>query len=182
MYSEGCSALGRVYHEGCFKCSKCNTNLGEKFFTNGDEPCCEECFQTYHSPKCGICHLPVSSDGVELKDNNESVFHSQCLKCSKCSHPLDGKFFSMEDESICENCIAKGVNGTILIISTSDICLLRSASTGGMLQLQRNYYRRLPRVWRQVLSSGLYEGSLQMTWTCKLNNILISSATSATLS
>ena len=112
MFSEGCSAIGRVYHPECFKCSTCQAILGERFFTTGEEPSCEECFQNLHSPKCGICEGPVISDGVVLKDKKNDVFHSECLKCVKCSQPLDGKFFTMEGEIICEKCIAKEVKTT----------------------------------------------------------------------
>ena len=109
MFSEGCSALGKVYHPECFKCSTCQQKLGEKFFTNGDEPSCEECFQNLHCPKCGICEGPVTTEGVVLKDKKEEVFHAECLQCVKCSEPLEGKFFTMEGEIICEKCIAKEV-------------------------------------------------------------------------
>ena len=109
MNSEGCSALGRVYHQECFKCSTCKQNLGERFFSTGQEPSCEDCFQELHCTKCGICEGPVSSEGVVLEDRREEVFHLECLTCVKCSHPLDGKFFTLDGELICEKCIAKEV-------------------------------------------------------------------------
>lgn len=110
MNSGGCSALGRLYHQECFKCFTCQKPLGEKFFTTGSEqPSCEECFQKLHCPKCGICNQPVSSEGVVIKDKEEDVFHSDCLKCSKCFNPPEGKFFTMDEEIICEGCIAKEV-------------------------------------------------------------------------
>ena len=109
MNSEGCSALGRVYHQECFKCSTCKQHLGERFFTTGQEPSCEDCFQELHCPKCGICDKPVSSEGVVIKDRKEEVFHSECLKCVKCSEPLEGKFFTLDGDIICEKCIAKEV-------------------------------------------------------------------------
>ena len=47
--------------------------------------------------------------GVTLKDKKEDVFHSECLTCVKCSDPLDGKFFTLDRDIICEKCIAKEV-------------------------------------------------------------------------
>ena len=125
MYSEGCSALGRVYHQECFKCFSCQGSLGETFFTNGEEPNCEDCFKNFHCPKCGICKEPVSSNGVVIEDSKDDVFHSKCLKCAKCSHPPEGKFFTMDGEIICEKCIAKEVTARNIDFVDS-LFLLRS--------------------------------------------------------
>merc|ERR1719341_2185826 len=49
---DGCSALGRSYHQACFCCSGCGLQLERKFFTQDDLPVCEDCYKASNCPTC----------------------------------------------------------------------------------------------------------------------------------
>jgi len=95
---DGCSALGRSYHQTCFCCSGCGLQLERKFFTQDDLPVCEDC---YKEPveDCGKCGEKITGDCL-LSGNVH--YHHHCMKCAVCGEGLRGTYFTYMDQLICE--------------------------------------------------------------------------------
>eukprot|EP00090_Calanus_glacialis_P039535 TRINITY_DN6882_c0_g1_i4.p1 TRINITY_DN6882_c0_g1~~TRINITY_DN6882_c0_g1_i4.p1 ORF type:complete len:478 (-),score=147.06 TRINITY_DN6882_c0_g1_i4:159-1592(-) len=51
--------------------------------------------------QCYGCSEEVQSGGCTA---NGRTFHKECFKCSNCKKMLEEKFFTAEDEPLCENC------------------------------------------------------------------------------
>lgn len=59
-FSKDLCYKGRHWHEGCFKCSKCNYSLVEKPFAAKDERLlCTECYSNECSSKCFHCKKTI---------------------------------------------------------------------------------------------------------------------------
>jgi len=97
---EGCSALGRSYHQTCFCCSGCGLQLERKFFTHDDLPVCEDCYKE-PSKECGRCGEKIVGDCL-LSGNTH--YHHHCMKCAVCEEGLRGTYFTYMDQLICEKC------------------------------------------------------------------------------
>eukprot|EP00092_Neocalanus_flemingeri_P065085 GFUD01079076.1.p1 GENE.GFUD01079076.1~~GFUD01079076.1.p1 ORF type:complete len:286 (+),score=81.27 GFUD01079076.1:45-860(+) len=98
VQSGGCSAIGRTYHKDCFKCSNCKTVLEAKFFTEEDQPLCENCYKN-EEKNCDVCSRPIEGDCLVSNGKN---FHSKCMECSVCGDTLKGTYFTFMDKLICE--------------------------------------------------------------------------------
>eukprot|EP00092_Neocalanus_flemingeri_P033618 GFUD01036546.1.p1 GENE.GFUD01036546.1~~GFUD01036546.1.p1 ORF type:complete len:566 (-),score=130.78 GFUD01036546.1:276-1925(-) len=98
VQSGGCSAIGRTYHKDCFKCSNCKTVLEAKFFTEEDQPLCENCYKG-EEKNCDVCSRPIEGDCLVSNGKN---FHSKCMECSVCGDTLKGTYFTFMDKLICE--------------------------------------------------------------------------------
>lgn len=55
------AAMGKNYHDGCFKCIECHKPLSPNnyFERNGKGPYCEEDYHKLFSPKCTACLKPI---------------------------------------------------------------------------------------------------------------------------
>jgi len=96
--SDGCTAMGRSYHQACFCCASCNRRLESKFFTSEDRPLCGECYKE-PDETCSICQEPISGDCLVSGDKH---YHHHCMKCATCGDPLRGTYFTYMDKLICE--------------------------------------------------------------------------------
>jgi len=96
--SGGCTALGRTYHQECFRCFNCKTVIDGKFFTEEDQPFCGNCSKN-EDKICDICNRSI--DGDCLTSNGKS-FHSNCMKCAVCGDSLKGTYFTSMGKLICE--------------------------------------------------------------------------------
>jgi len=108
---EGCSALGRTYHQTCFCCSGCGVQLERKFFTHDDLPVCEDCYKAATCPTCPVCGLLVAGDGIILRgvkgdeQGDGRTFHTECLNCDDCgANVAGGAVFTRGDHILCGQC------------------------------------------------------------------------------
>eukprot|EP01105_Mastigella_eilhardi_P024400 TRINITY_DN6362_c0_g1_i1.p1 TRINITY_DN6362_c0_g1~~TRINITY_DN6362_c0_g1_i1.p1 ORF type:complete len:1073 (+),score=265.70 TRINITY_DN6362_c0_g1_i1:6-3224(+) len=88
------------YHPGCFKCATCSKTLQTIFFSlpNGNIQC-EDCYGKT-LPECCACHEKLTTNDRWLtlsstpapedatSPNARHYWHHTCLKCAKCSAPL----------------------------------------------------------------------------------------------
>eukprot|EP00667_Euglena_gracilis_P014111 EG_transcript_14608 len=87
------TALNAKWHEGCFRCIKCDVQLAhQKFYIEEDDdgnevPLCEGC--TPKPEPCSNCGQPVDRGIVAL----DATWHPHCFTCGACKRPLDGPFF-----------------------------------------------------------------------------------------
>ena len=53
--------------------------------------------------KCTKCGEVIENETVRPKDSGKP-FHADCFCCSKCTKPLQGKYFNTENGMFCEDC------------------------------------------------------------------------------
>jgi hypothetical protein len=115
-----------LYHEECFKCSKC-TQLIDGPFKNVDGILtCKPCLEKKDTPVvtpiattqpnntqvpgkiiCGACNIEIMPGAAKLKAI-EKYYHSACFKCQKCHNDFpDKKFFNLDGAPVCKSCKAK---------------------------------------------------------------------------
>ncbi|XP_031351586.1 actin-binding LIM protein 3 isoform X2 [Photinus pyralis] len=117
-YVEGevVTALGKTYHQKCFKCARCCQPFpsGEKVTYTGKEVLCQKCVKipirtssspqasptSNHPNECAGCH-------EELKEGQALValdrqWHIWCFKCGKCGVVLHGEYMGRDGVPYCE--------------------------------------------------------------------------------
>ncbi|KAL4676058.1 hypothetical protein H8959_010203, partial [Pygathrix nigripes] len=98
----------RHWHEGCFKCTKCNHSLVEKPFAAKDERLlCTECYSNECSSRCFHCKRTImpGSRKMEFKGN---CWHETCFVCENCRQPIGTKpLISKESGNYCVPCFEK---------------------------------------------------------------------------
>ena len=53
--------------------------------------------------KCAKCGEVIENETVRPKDSGKP-YHADCFCCSKCTKPLQGKYFNTENGMFCEDC------------------------------------------------------------------------------
>ena len=53
--------------------------------------------------KCAKCGEVIENETVRPKDSGKP-YHADCFCCSKCTQPLQGKYFNTENGMFCEDC------------------------------------------------------------------------------
>ena len=119
---ESISALERDYHEECFNCEMCSTNLCDsKFFVNQNKILCSNCNSNSISispqdtqPKKQpeqkqeveeeICHKCSQIIKGDIEEVNDLLFHPECFICSSCETPLGDDLFVKNNNIFCKNC------------------------------------------------------------------------------
>jgi len=88
--------MDKTFHQDCFICFDCSGKLlGGTFYTVGDNPTCEKCFEKTLD-RCAGCGKPVK-DKV-LKALGQS-FHPTCFACSSCKKSLEGVQFTVDSDN-----------------------------------------------------------------------------------
>ncbi|CAF0843853.1 unnamed protein product [Brachionus calyciflorus] len=105
---DGISFSEKDFHQTCFKCDSCATDLTKmkKTLTDKDSNSlfCEPCFIQKYAPKCNKCNEPITPylPGTIYEDKN---YHKECFACARCKRTLaNKKFFKSGNILICENC------------------------------------------------------------------------------
>ncbi|XP_043852777.1 four and a half LIM domains protein 3 isoform X1 [Dromiciops gliroides] len=83
----------RHYHEGCFRCCRCEKSLADEPFTCQDnELLCNECYCSAFSSQCSACGETVMPGSRKLEYGGQT-WHEHCFLCSGCEQPLGSRSF-----------------------------------------------------------------------------------------
>lgn len=89
----GCTAMGRVYHTGCFCCCRCDAALSnQRFYVVDSRPHCHTCYLATLE-KCSVCHEPITD---RLLRATGKPYHPRCFVCVQCGKCLDGVSFTVD--------------------------------------------------------------------------------------
>ncbi len=87
-------ANGRYYHEGCFRCTSCRTNLGGGGFQvreSDQSLMCRVCWTKSFGKTCTRCCkaiMPSQIGECAIVETDTSAFHVECFTCQDCDAPL----------------------------------------------------------------------------------------------
>uniref|UniRef100_A0A670ZX83 Four and a half LIM domains protein 3 n=1 Tax=Pseudonaja textilis TaxID=8673 RepID=A0A670ZX83_PSETE len=95
----------RHYHEGCFRCFRCDRSLADEPFTcQGQELLCNSCYCQEFSSQCVACQQVVMPGSRKLEYNGQT-WHEHCFVCSSCQQPIGARSFIPEQkEYYCVSC------------------------------------------------------------------------------
>ena len=97
----------RKWHDKCFQCVVCKTQVGSKPFIipNETDVYCVGCFEEKFATKCTKCKKIMTTGGVTFKNE---AWHRECFVCTNCQTILAGqKFASRQDKPYCANCFGE---------------------------------------------------------------------------
>uniref|UniRef100_A0A8D1CPW9 Four and a half LIM domains protein 3 n=2 Tax=Sus scrofa TaxID=9823 RepID=A0A8D1CPW9_PIG len=78
----------RHFHEGCFRCCRCQRSLADEPFTCQDsELLCNDCYCSAFSSQCSACRETVMPGSRKLEYGGQT-WHEHCFLCSGCEQPL----------------------------------------------------------------------------------------------
>jgi hypothetical protein len=104
-----------LFHSSCFTCVECDKPLGGiKFIRHPQYGCiCLDCDEkmSVKCIKCIKCNIGFKS-GESYKrlngtQNDQKLYHAQCLTCSTCNVGITGEFYDCTDRIICIECQRK---------------------------------------------------------------------------
>jgi len=102
------TALGKTFHQSCFVCTTCNTQLGLNFYQKDNQPYCENCSVKTNVPgggTCAFCSNPLDQN-TQFVRYESSVYHQRCFKCHKCRSDLDlSAFYNVGGKPTCQTCV-----------------------------------------------------------------------------
>ncbi|CAH1775377.1 unnamed protein product [Owenia fusiformis] len=91
--TNGCKALGQVYHVKCFTCLTCSSQLqGQAFFAMEGKPYCETCYMDTLE-KCSLCKKAITD---RILRATGKPYHAHCFVCVVCGKSLDGIPFTVD--------------------------------------------------------------------------------------
>ncbi|XP_023052245.2 four and a half LIM domains protein 3 isoform X1 [Piliocolobus tephrosceles] len=83
----------RHFHEGCFRCCRCQRSLADEPFTCQDsELLCNDCYCSAFSSQCSACGETVMPGSRKLEYGGQT-WHEHCFLCSGCEQPLGSRSF-----------------------------------------------------------------------------------------
>jgi len=97
----------RKWHDKCFQCVVCKTQVGSKPFIipNETDVYCVGCFEEKFATKCTKCKKIMTTGGVTFKNE---AWHRECFVCTNCQTILAGqKFASRQDKPYCAICFGE---------------------------------------------------------------------------
>ena len=104
LVDAGVQALGKAWHEKCFKCAACHAPLKDQpFREKGGAPYCEACYVHRFAPKCHACGKGCREVVTTAALPGRS-WHPDCFVCASCHGRLDGEFYAKEEQMYCGPC------------------------------------------------------------------------------
>ncbi|XP_028412546.1 zinc finger protein 239-like isoform X2 [Dendronephthya gigantea] len=92
------------WHEECFICEKCRSNLVLGSFNISDEKViCGKCYQQTKSKMCCTCGEEIKA-GSSLIEHDGLFYHSDCFCCKSCRQPIKSNFMENEGSFYCPSC------------------------------------------------------------------------------
>eukprot|EP00808_Paulinella_micropora_P026786 g6801.t1 len=98
------SANGLTWHQKCFICGECRTNLeGKQAVMMGKKAMCPGCHEEKFVTKCKGCGEAVKGQMMQLDGESGPLsYHPRCFRCKTCSKQLkDVQFYVVKDEVYC---------------------------------------------------------------------------------
>ena len=95
------------FHNQCFRCKGCDTNLSQGgFFTKDKEYYCASCYQSNFGTKCNKCGQYVEGEVVTALGK---TYHQNCFRCAGCQNPFPtGERVTFTGKNcLCQSCAAK---------------------------------------------------------------------------
>lgn len=97
-------ALGRVWHEGHFRCAVCDRALGTAFAVADGRPCCPEHARGLAAPiACARCTRPITGGLCYHSQDGRQHWHADCFTCAVCRQPFPGGVhYELDGDIFCE--------------------------------------------------------------------------------
>ena len=93
---------GKNFHQKCFSCSSCSTQLDSVYGTKDGDYYCESCYVDKCGKRCEGCKKIILGAGLKFGDQS---YHRQCFKCSQCSLELkSGSAHCFRGKPLCGQC------------------------------------------------------------------------------
>ena len=94
-------ALGRSWHESCFRCAGCSRPIGERqLLTYQGQPYHSQCYHARFSPRCAACGQPIIGRRIEALGKQ---WHPEHFVCAHCGKPFaGGVFYERNGLAYCE--------------------------------------------------------------------------------
>ncbi|KAF7235775.1 Four and a half LIM domains protein 3 [Varanus komodoensis] len=95
----------RHYHEGCFRCFRCDRSLADEPFTcQGEALLCNDCYCREFSSQCVACKQVVMPGSRKLEYGGQT-WHEHCFLCSGCQQPIGScSFIPDQQDYYCVPC------------------------------------------------------------------------------
>lgn len=100
-------AMGKVWHQSCFKCPMCDKPFETLSFVPGDDgmPYCETHFYEKQGLLCAACRMPITAGKRIMM--GDKAFHAEHFCCDHCKKHLAGLTFKRHgDKPYCIRCHA----------------------------------------------------------------------------
>ncbi|KAI8039587.1 paxillin homolog 1 [Drosophila gunungcola] len=113
------SAVGRKWHERCFRCVSCSKPLiSSSFFDINGYLFCKKHFREQFSPRCAACGEPIEDRAVVAL---ATKWHVECFRCFICRQRIiTGGFRIHKGQPICLACCQP----TTIALSPQNLCAL----------------------------------------------------------
>lgn len=162
----GLRALGRMWHEGCLRCTETDAPLdpGEAYLHEGRPVAPESRLLT--AARCHACAEPAVANRVYA---HGCVYHSECFKCVHCRAVIgERKFVVFDGEPYLDGCYQKlfgssagevmrhQVHGPLHRYALT-VPLLISLGPSGLASFVRSHEELLPAVRRLLRESGIVQ-------------------------
>jgi len=97
---------GVHFHPDCHTCNDCNQPLGSQqfFIIKGKNYCMKD--KNKHLERCKMCNEYIEEKAIRTK-GTEDVYHPDCFVCNKCGVVLHGPFFTVDNQTLCEDDFVK---------------------------------------------------------------------------
>lgn len=96
---------GLHYHPKCFTCDECKRPIGsEKYFVIKGKKYCQN-DKHKHLDKCAKCGKPIEENAI--RNSTGETYHADCFTCAKCQVVLNGRYFNVGNDKLCEDCFEK---------------------------------------------------------------------------
>ena len=77
-------ALGRAWHQNCFRCTVCGKAfVGQQFAAHDGKPYHDHCYVEAFAPRCAACNRPISGPYVTALGKKWHPEHFVCTACKK---------------------------------------------------------------------------------------------------
>jgi len=93
------------YHPKCFTCADCKAPLGtEKYYIIGGKNYCSKDRYKFLD-NCTKCEKIIENETIRPKESGKP-YHADCFCCTKCGVSLQGKYFNVSGDMLCEDCFS----------------------------------------------------------------------------
>jgi len=101
------AAIGKTFHQTCFSCVKCGTQLDSKFFRlelqggTKTKVACDRCYEflSTQGNRCATCNeFLIDCDFVAALGKN---YHTEHFTCASCNKLVKDGYYAVNDKAYC---------------------------------------------------------------------------------